>query len=133
MLFSINTNSNSILAQKNLPRSLSAAQTNVQKLSTGSSINSSSDDAAGLGVSESLKNQSVRRQASGDGSDSLMRTTGAERYRAAMLLQDSGNARDDRYAYESSGVSDSHKGQQKQISGLSQHDSRPHYALRILG
>ena len=132
MLFSINTNANSAAAQKNLPRALSAARTNVQKLSAGSNINSSSDDAAGLGVSESLKSQPDRRQ-SLVVSDSLMRTTGIERYRIATLLRGSGTARDDRYSYESSGLSNRQVEQQKQLSTLSQYEPSPHYTLRLLG
>ena len=55
MLFSVNTNNNSLAAQKNLMRTNVGLNKTVQKLSSGSRINSSSDDAAGLSISENLK------------------------------------------------------------------------------
>ena len=55
MLFSVNTNNNSLLAQKNLMRTNVGLNKSVQKLSSGSRINSSSDDAAGQSISENLK------------------------------------------------------------------------------
>ena len=51
----INTNIASLDAQKNLSRSQTVLQKSFQRLSSGFRINSASDDAAGLGVSESLK------------------------------------------------------------------------------
>jgi flagellin len=51
----INTNVASLEAQKNLNRSQLELQKSFQRLSSGFRINSASDDAAGLGVSESLK------------------------------------------------------------------------------
>jgi len=51
----INTNIASLEAQKNLANSQGVLQKSFQRLSSGYRINSASDDAAGLGVSESLK------------------------------------------------------------------------------
>ncbi len=51
----INTNVASLEAQKNLNRSQGALQKSFQRLSSGFRINNASDDAAGMGVSESLK------------------------------------------------------------------------------
>lgn len=53
----INTNVASLSAQKNLNRAQSALGQSFQRLSSGFRINSASDDAAGLGVSESLKSR----------------------------------------------------------------------------
>ncbi|MFP6685813.1 MAG: flagellin [Polyangiaceae bacterium] len=53
----INTNVASLNAQKNLNKAQSALQTSFQRLSSGFRVNSASDDAAGLGVSESLKSR----------------------------------------------------------------------------
>ena len=50
----INTNVASLEAQKNLNRSQSVLQKSFQRLSSGFRINTASDDAAGMGVSESL-------------------------------------------------------------------------------
>ncbi len=51
----INTNVASLEAQKNLNRSQNTLLKSFQRLSSGFRINSAADDAAGLGVSESLK------------------------------------------------------------------------------
>jgi len=55
MALVINTNVASLNAQKTLNRSQTALGVSFQRLSSGFRINSASDDAAGLGVSESLK------------------------------------------------------------------------------
>jgi len=55
MALVINTNVASLNAQKTLTRSQAALGVSFQRLSSGFRINSASDDAAGLGVSESLK------------------------------------------------------------------------------
>lgn len=55
MALVINTNVASLNAQKTLARSQMALSQSFQRLSSGFRINSASDDAAGLGVSESLK------------------------------------------------------------------------------
>lgn len=55
MGFRINTNVASITAQSALKKSTSATQETLAKLSSGSRINKSSDDAAGLAISEKLK------------------------------------------------------------------------------
>jgi len=62
MLFSVNTNNNSLAAQKNLMRTNVGLNKSVQKLSSGSRINSSSDDAAGLSIAENLKNKAREAQ-----------------------------------------------------------------------
>ena len=58
MLFSVNTNNNSLLAQQYLMRTNVGLNKSVAKLSSGSRINSSSDDAAGLSVAENIKKRS---------------------------------------------------------------------------
>jgi len=57
MLFSVNTNNNSLLAQKNLVRTNVGLNKSVAKLSSGSRINDSADDAAGLSIAERLKDR----------------------------------------------------------------------------
>ena len=52
----VNTNMSSITAQKNLNRSSSAMQTTMARLSSGLRINSAKDDAAGLGMSQAIRN-----------------------------------------------------------------------------
>lgn len=53
----INTNQGSLSVQKSLARANTSMQASVGKLSSGSRINSASDDAAGLAVSEGLRAQ----------------------------------------------------------------------------
>ena len=53
----INTNNSSLAVQKSLSKANTAMHMSVGKLSSGSRINSASDDAAGLAVSEGLRAQ----------------------------------------------------------------------------
>jgi len=53
----INTNVASLEAQKNLTRSQSTLAKSFQRLSSGFRINAAADDAAGMGISESLKSK----------------------------------------------------------------------------
>ena len=57
MALTVNTNVTSLNAQRNLNASNSALQTTLQRLSTGSKINSAKDDAAGLQISNRLTSQ----------------------------------------------------------------------------
>ena len=51
----INTNTTSLAAQRSLGKVTQSSANNMEKLASGSRINSSSDDAAGLAISEQLK------------------------------------------------------------------------------
>jgi len=53
----INTNVSSLIAQNNLSTNTAAYQKAMEQISTGLKINSASDDAAGLSISESIKTQ----------------------------------------------------------------------------
>jgi len=53
----INTNINSLTAQRNLMQSQSSLATSMQRLSSGLRINSAKDDAAGLNISERMTSQ----------------------------------------------------------------------------
>ena len=55
MTFSVLTNVASLNAQRNLATTQSSLSASIGRLSSGLRINSASDDAAGLGISESLK------------------------------------------------------------------------------
>jgi flagellin len=57
MALSILTNTASLNAQKNLSSTQEALSSSISKLSSGMRINKAGDDAAGLGISESLKAQ----------------------------------------------------------------------------
>ena len=57
MAATINTNINSLTAQRNLTMSQSSLSTAMQRLSSGLRINSAKDDAAGLGISERMTSQ----------------------------------------------------------------------------
>jgi flagellin len=54
---SINTNINSLNAQRNLGMSASSLATSMQRLSSGLRVNSAKDDAAGLAISERMNTQ----------------------------------------------------------------------------
>ncbi len=54
MSISLLTNVTSLQAQQNLSKSQDALSQSIQRLSSGMRINSAADDAAGLGISESL-------------------------------------------------------------------------------
>jgi len=57
MASTINTNINSLTAQRNLGTSATALSTSIQRLSSGLRINSAKDDAAGLAISERFTSQ----------------------------------------------------------------------------
>ncbi|MBS4150637.1 flagellin [Pseudomonadota bacterium DY0742] len=57
MALTVNTNIASINTQRNLNNSSNALSTSMQRLSTGSRINSAKDDAAGLQISNRLTSQ----------------------------------------------------------------------------
>ncbi|MHB0819812.1 flagellin [Stutzerimonas stutzeri] len=57
MALTVNTNVASLNTQRNLSNSSNALQTTMQRLSTGSRINSAKDDAAGLQISNRLGSQ----------------------------------------------------------------------------
>lgn len=58
MAMTINTNTASINAQRNLNVSSSSLKTSMQRLSSGLRVNSAKDDAAGLGIAEKMTAQS---------------------------------------------------------------------------
>ncbi len=72
MGFRINTNESSISAQRSLSSVTRDRQKTLNKLSSGERINSASDDAAGLAISEKMRS-SIRsiRQADRNASDSI--------------------------------------------------------------
>lgn len=57
MVLTVNTNNAALNTQRNLAKSSSALSTSLQRLSTGSRINSAKDDAAGLQISNRLTSQ----------------------------------------------------------------------------
>ena len=57
MAATINTNINSLNAQRNLATSSSSLATSMQRLSSGLRVNSAKDDAAGLAISERMTTQ----------------------------------------------------------------------------
>ncbi|MCT4640713.1 MAG: flagellin [Bacteriovoracaceae bacterium] len=57
MGFRINTNVSSIAAQRSLSKTTSSQENTLAKMASGTRINKSADDAAGLAISEKLKSQ----------------------------------------------------------------------------
>lgn len=88
MLFSVNTNQNSLNAQKSLMRTNVGLNKSVQKLSTGSRINSSADDAAGLSIAENLKSRTMgyRQARSGIQCTAMIQTADAALSKVADSL-----------------------------------------------
>ena len=75
----INTNVSSLTAQRNLNKSQSAMQTNLQRLSSGLRINSAKDDAAGLAISDRFMSQiNGLNQASRNANDGISLAQTAE-------------------------------------------------------
>jgi flagellin len=75
----INTNMASLVAQRNLSTAQSALTTSVERLSSGLRINRAKDDAAGLGISETLQAQTRSvRQASRNANDAISVVQAAE-------------------------------------------------------
>lgn len=79
MASTINTNINSLTAQRNLTSSQSSLSTSMQRLSSGLRINSAKDDAAGLAISERFSSQ-IRglNQASRNANDGISLAQTAE-------------------------------------------------------
>jgi flagellin len=79
MGFRINTNISSISAQRSLGKSNSASQSTLAKLSSGTRITKSADDAAGLAISEKLKaNIKSSQQADRNANDGISMVQTAE-------------------------------------------------------
>jgi flagellin len=57
MALTINTNVNSLTAQRNLATSQTSLATSLQRLSSGLRVNSAKDDAAGLAIAERMNSQ----------------------------------------------------------------------------
>jgi len=57
MAMTINTNVNSLTAQRNLGTSQTSLATSLQRLSSGLRVNSAKDDAAGLAIAERMNSQ----------------------------------------------------------------------------
>lgn len=75
----ISTNMASLVAQRNLSTAQSALTTSVERLSSGLRINRAKDDAAGLGISETLQAQTRSvRQASRNANDAISVVQAAE-------------------------------------------------------
>jgi flagellin len=79
MASTINTNINSLTAQRSLGMSQASLTTSMQRLSSGLRINSAKDDAAGLAISERFTSQ-IRglNQASRNANDAISLTQTAE-------------------------------------------------------
>nr|CBA32020.1 B-type flagellin [Curvibacter putative symbiont of Hydra magnipapillata] len=79
MASTINTNINSLTAQRNLSMSQSSLSTSMQRLSSGLRINSAKDDAAGLAISDRMTSQ-IRglTQAARNSNDAISLTQTAE-------------------------------------------------------
>ena len=80
MLF-VNTNVQSVFAQRALSKNTMGLQRSIEKLSTGFRINRAADDAAGLSISEKLTSQirglEKAEQNIGDGISAVQTAEGA--------------------------------------------------------
>ena len=90
MALTVNTNIASLNTQRNLNASSNSLNTSLQRLSTGSRINSAKDDAAGLQISNRLTNQiSGLNQATRNANDgiSLAQTAEGALQQSTNILQ----------------------------------------------
>jgi len=102
MAQTINTNTASLNAQRNLNSSQSSLNTAIQRLSSGLRINSAKDDAAGLAISERMNSQikgmTVASQNANDGislaqtAEGALQTIGDNLQRIRQLSVQSANA-----------------------------------------
>ena len=102
MAQTINTNTASLNAQRNLNSSQSSLNTAIQRLSSGLRINSAKDDAAGLAISERMNSQikgmTVASQNANDGislaqtAEGALQTIGDNLQRIRQLSVQSSNA-----------------------------------------
>jgi flagellin len=75
MSLTLNTNIDSLNAQRNLTTSKSSLSTSLQRLSSGLRINSAADDAAGLAISNQFTTQiNGTNQAVHNASDAISET-----------------------------------------------------------
>jgi flagellin len=114
MTTTINTNTSSLNAQRNLMASAGSLATSMQRLSSGLRVNSAKDDAAGLAISERFSSQikglTVGARNSNDGI-SLAQTAEGTLGKVGDMLQrmrelavqasNSTNSKDDRQALQS--------------------------------
>ncbi|KQP45007.1 flagellin [Pseudorhodoferax sp. Leaf274] len=113
MASTINTNSISLNAQRNLSGSQSSLATSMQRLSSGLRVNSAKDDAAGLAISERMNSQikgnTVAARNSNDGISLSQTAEGAlgkvgdmlQRMRElAVQSSNATNSKDDRKALQ---------------------------------
>ena len=91
MALYIQTNVSSLMAQSNLSKTQNALQTSFQRLSSGYRINSAADDAAGLGISDSMTAQirsyAVAERNAMDGISMSQTADGASSQVGAMLAR----------------------------------------------
>jgi flagellin len=91
MALSILTNTASLDAQRNLSKTGKALQSNFAKLSSGQRINTASDDAAGLAISEKMKSQirsmSQAERNANDGQSLLQTAEGAMNENSGILTR----------------------------------------------
>jgi flagellin len=90
MASTINTNVNSLTAQRNLNGSQSSLATSMQRLSSGLRINSAKDDAAGLAISDRMTSQirgSVQAARNANDGISLAQTAEGALGAAGTILQ----------------------------------------------
>nr|WP_105254932.1 flagellin [Pseudoalteromonas sp. T1lg75] len=89
MALSVNTNTTSLNAQRNLGKSSSDLQTSMQRLSSGLRINSAKDDAAGLQIANRLTSQinglGVAQRNANDGISMAQTAEGAMQESANIL------------------------------------------------
>ena len=89
MALSVNTNVSALNTQRNLNSSSNALSTSLQRLSTGSRINSAKDDAAGLQIANRLTSQvnglNVAVKNSNDGISMAQTAEGALEQSTAIL------------------------------------------------
>jgi flagellin len=125
MALTVNTNTTSLNAQRNLSGSSESLQTSMQRLSSGMRINSAKDDAAGLQIANRLTSQinglNVAQRNANDGI-SMAQTAEGAMQESANILQ---RMRDlSLQSANGSNSSDDRAALQKEVSALQQELTR---------
>lgn len=125
MALTVNTNTTSLNAQRNLSGSSQSLQTSMQRLSSGMRINSAKDDAAGLQIANRLTSQvnglNVAQRNANDGI-SMAQTAEGAMQESANILQ---RMRDlSLQSANGSNSSDDRAALQKEVSALQQELTR---------
>src|SRR5436190_7829844 len=90
-MISVNTNTSSLAAQRNLSRATAGLADNIGRLSSGLRVRSAADDAAGLAISEdfkaSIRSLSQAKRNANDGVSLIQTADGSLKEVSGLLVR----------------------------------------------